>query len=235
MIRFPCPECGKKLKATEEDRGSSVRCPECRTKAKVPAADDDAAGADEGAPKSKRRRARGATKTLPPLPAPPSLGQRIGRFWGDMPITSKLLLGGTLFTAIGSFALGLVLSLAVVPEEDTTLYVVEKVCTVLKFAGTIAFLGMLYGALSGCPQCHAWFAREEKEKTLAEPQVFYVTATGERLAPFCEEDDEDGLLEGTRYIRSVAQTHFTCKRCRHRWTSDVVEEYQKDRPLGRKK
>ncbi len=234
MIRFPCPECGKKIKATEEDRGSSVRCPECRTKAMVPAADDDAAGAGEGAPKSKRRRSRGAARPLAPLPAPSSLGQRIGTFWTDMPIVSKVLVGGTLAASVGGFALALVLHLGAAPEEGT-LYVVEKVCMLLTIVGPIAFLGVLYGVLSGCPQCHAWFARDEKEKTLAEPQVFYVTATGERLAPFCEEDDEDGLLEGTRYIRSVAQTHYTCKRCKHRWTSDVMEEYQKDRPIGRKK
>jgi hypothetical protein len=231
MIRFPCPECGANLKAREDDRGSSIRCPECRTKAKVPAANGEDADPGDDAPKTKRRRGWLIGKPIGPLPVPPSLGQRVSTSWAEMPIISKLLVGASLGITVFACLLALVMHFTGAPEEGL-LFVTDKISLPLTFVGAVAFLISLYGVSSGCPKCHAWFAREEKEKQ-HESHVYYLTPSGERLEPLCEKDDEDGVLEGTRYIRSIARSNYACKRCRHAWKFEVAEEYQKERLSGR--
>jgi hypothetical protein len=225
MIRFSCPNCGAKMKAKEEDRGSSIRCSQCRTKVKLPAADDDAAGAVEDTPRGKRRRSRAIGKPIAALPAAPSVGGRIGKLLSEMPIMSKVVVGGTLAAAIAGCALWL---LGTAASEGEAGFPVGKVGLLLLIGGAIGFLGALYGVLSSCPNCHTWFGRGEKEKT-HEARVYYLTPSGERLEPLSDKDDEDGVLEGTRYLRSVARTHYACKWCKHQWTAEVAEEYQKDR------
>ena len=41
MIRFICPNCETKLKASEDKAGTKITCPECRERVAVPSDEDE--------------------------------------------------------------------------------------------------------------------------------------------------------------------------------------------------
>jgi hypothetical protein len=95
-IRFPCPHCGRTLKAPAEKSGATSRCPFCRQAVTVPAAGTVGASSPSAAPKLEPApevnpaalallaRAKAETRGDCRRPCGPFVEPNLGNLWGEM-------------------------------------------------------------------------------------------------------------------------------------------------------
>ena len=134
MIHFPCPQCGKMLKVTEESGGKPIPCRRCGELCVAPVAPAPAAsGGDE---RQVRSRAVDADR-----PRGLFTGMSRRERWA-------------VALVVGAGAIGLLLG--VLPVAAVAQWKVP-----LAVCSAVLLLAILHGHATGCPACGRWWSRGE--------------------------------------------------------------------------
>ena len=147
MIRFACPQCGKRLKVIEEKAGLLVRCRRCGEQCVAPAVVPASAAAEGDEPVGQSPRQE------------PDL--RRGLFQG---MSRRVRWAVSLVTAVG--ALAFLLHVVGLPEAVAPWALPVAACS------AVLLLAILHGQATGCPECGQWWSRTEVEKVLVDREAF---------------------------------------------------------------
>ncbi len=150
VIRFSCPQCGKKLKVPEERAGASVLCPRCGEMSVAPAA--AAAGTGETVRQSP---------TQYPEQVPGLLRGMSSRERWAVILVAGAGVGGLLLPALSPL-----LPFPQVIASAAGWAVPLVVCS------TVLLLAILYGHATGCPACGKWWSRAEVENGFVGRETF---------------------------------------------------------------
>lgn len=201
MVRFQCPNCETNVKAPDDTVGATIRCPSCKQPTQVPFNNIGVLTEDMKQPKtSAPKKPPGRSSSMnfnggkPNLPAAKA----------DRAVFKLALLA--VFAGI-SLVIAVVM-LLFLPENaegwETTL-LLERAFFVIGALAVLAWPVLLLGYKARCPSCHEFWAREKKGEN--RPNVAAPAPMAGRSGAF---------------VRSVRETRYQCKHCRHKWTDTVA-------------
>lgn len=151
MFRFPCPYCGKTMKASEEQVGTVTYCGKCQEEVRVPSV-----------PREKRQPA-GAD-----VISEDALGYR-AVVQGMSPRVRGVLavLAGAALVSLLAHGVSLLLS-----DDSAVRAFLRAWALPAFFLCLAAILVVLYGHGTSCPSCHRWWAKDRKDRTILDEEEF---------------------------------------------------------------
>jgi DNA-directed RNA polymerase subunit RPC12/RpoP len=210
MIRFPCSNCRRIVKAPEEQAGTTIRCPRCNKRLEVPSAPVPSAAAEPAAALELGGELAGAPERRRPTPG------RWDQFWAffaGMGVWYRCAVALVVAVGLGSLLLRLLAPNLRLSEEAAES---ARHAAVLVVPSCLVILMVIvYGYGTSCPSCGKPWASNRRESELLDRHV--------------------STKGGVPWVRSTEQTTYACKYCRHTWTKTYTDEYKEFVRPGKKR
>jgi ssDNA-binding Zn-finger/Zn-ribbon topoisomerase 1 len=151
VIRFDCPQCGKRLEVVEEKAGKAVACPRCEERLLAPAAS------------AEREETEQPTQAAP---EPSGRADRPRGLWLWSGMSRRVRFAAAGLAVVGALSL---LLAALAPDRGGA---VTPWAMILFPCCSVLLLVILHGQATGCPSCGRWWARTKVETEFLDREVF---------------------------------------------------------------